>query len=423
MATAHPLAHRLGAVGAALALLALAASGTASPARAATTIDGPVDLGTAEEFGVLGASAVTNTGPTVINGDLGVSPDTSLTGFGGLPNGVVNGDTYAADAVAAQAQADTTTAYDVAASLTPTESGLTELDGLSLTPGVYSGGELILSNNGELTLAGSAESVWVFQAASTLTIGSGTQILITGGASACNVFWQVGSSASLGSGAQFQGTVLAQAAITATAGATVSGRLLARTAEVTLDTNTITATTGCPPPGTVTETVAPTITSGTPEPATAGEPYSFTVTASGTPEPTFSVTSGELPEGLTLDEESGEISGTPLTPGTSTFTITADNEDETDASATYELTVAPAATPTPTPTESDTESPSATATDDATTPTIAAPGGPGSSGDSSELAASGFTAEAALTVAVLALVFGAALVTLSTMHRRHRGGH
>ncbi len=178
-------------------------------ASAATVIDGPIDLGTAATYGVLGASAVTNTGPTVVNGDLGLSPGTSIAGFGAAPNGTVNGTVHQTDAAATQAQQDTTTAYNVAASLTPVQTGLTELNGLSLTPGVYSGGALALADAGELTLAGSAESVWVFQTASELTIGSGSRIIITGGASSCNVFWQVGSSATLGTAAQFQGTVLA----------------------------------------------------------------------------------------------------------------------------------------------------------------------------------------------------------------------
>ncbi len=238
----RPALIALTGIGLAASLVAV----TTSAASAATVIDGPVDLGTAATYGVLGASAVTNTGPTVVNGDLGVSPGTSITGFGAALNGVVTGTVHQTDAAAAQAQRDTTTAYDVAASLTPTRTGLTELNGLSLTPGVYSGGALQLAGTGALTLAGSADSVWVFQAASTLTIGSGTRITITGGASSCNVFWQVGSSATIGTGAQFQGTVLAQQSVTATTGATVQGRLLAQTGAVTLDTNTITASSGCP---------------------------------------------------------------------------------------------------------------------------------------------------------------------------------
>ncbi|TFD31031.1 DUF3494 domain-containing protein [Cryobacterium cryoconiti] len=254
-------------------------------ASAATVGDGPVDLGTAASYGVLGATTVTNTGPTIINGDLGLSPGTSITGFGGAPNGIVNGTVHATDAAAAGAQSDTTTAYNVAASLTPTTTGIGELSGLSLTPGVYTGGALALSDNGALTLAGSANSVWVFQAASTLTIGSATRITITGGASACNVFWQVGSSATIGTAAQFQGTVLAQQSVTATTGATIVGRLLARTAAVTLDTNTITAPTGCSPLDVTSETVSPTATNpiASDAPAVGPTPADTTGAISGTP--------------------------------------------------------------------------------------------------------------------------------------------
>lgn len=336
-------------LGLAASLVLLSTSG----ASAATVIDGPVNLGTAATYGVLGASTVTNTGPTVVNGDLGVSPGTSITGFGGAPDGVVNGTVHQTDAAAAQAQRDTTTAYGVAASLTPTRTGLTELNGLSLSPGVYSGGALSLANTGALTLAGSADSVWVFQAASTLTIGSGTRITITGGASSCNVFWQVGSSATIGTGAQFRGTVLAQDSVTATTSATVVGRLLARTGAVTLDTNTITASSGCPTPGTPSETTAPTITSGAPTTATAGQPYSYTVTASGTPTPTYTATG--LPAGLTLNGATGAITGTPTTPGSSTVTITASNGTAPNATTTVTITVRPAAaTASPTPTASAT---------------------------------------------------------------------
>lgn len=339
-------------LGLAASLLLVSSSG----ASAATEIDGPVKLGTAATYGVLGASAVTNTGPTVVRGDLGVAPGTSITGFGGAPDGSVTGSVRT-PADAAQAQRDTTTAYDVAAALTPTTTTrYTELDGLSLSPGVYRGGALQLADNGALTLAGDADSTWVFQAASTLTIGSGTRITITGGASSCNVFWQVGSSATIGTGAQFQGTVLAQASVTATTSATVAGRLLARTGAVTLDTNTITPAQECPPAPTPAPEVAPSITSGTPTEATAGEPYRYTVTATGSPTPTF--TASGLPDGLTLDGTTGVVSGTPTTPGTSTVTITASNG--TGPADTTEVTirvVAPTPSPTPTPTPTDTPTP------------------------------------------------------------------
>lgn len=307
----------------------------AGAASADTAIDGPVGLGTAESYSVLGASTVTNTGPSVLGGDLGLSPGSAITGF---PPGTVGGTIHATDEVAAQAQVDLTTAYGVAASLTPTMTGVGDLTGASLTPGVYSGGEVSLT--GELTLEGAAESVWVFQAASTLTIASGSLITVTGGASACNVFWQVGTSATIQPGAQFVGTVMANESVTAQTGATITGRLLARTGAVTLDTNTIIASTGCEA-GSV--SVSPEFTSETPPAGTEGDEYTYTVTASGTPAPTFTVTSGELPPGLVLDEETGVISGTPTAPGTYEFEITASNGTGPDAVTAYSITIAAAA--------------------------------------------------------------------------------
>ncbi|WP_065964603.1 ice-binding family protein [Curtobacterium sp. UCD-KPL2560] len=398
-----------------------------SAASAATVLDGPVDLGTAATYGVLGASAVTNTGPTVVDGDLGVSPGTSITGFGAAPDGVVNGTVHQTDAAAAQAQRDTTTAYDVAASLTPAQTGLTELDGLSLSPGVYSGGALSLADTGSLTLAGSADSVWVFQAASTLTIGSGTRITITGGASSCNVFWQVGSSATIGTGAQFRGTVLAQQSVTATTGATVVGRLLARTGAVTLDTNTITAPTGCPTPGTPSQTVAPTIASGAPTPATAGTPYSYTVTATGTPSPTFTATG--LPAGLTIDSTTGVVSGTPTTPGAATVTVTASNGTAPDATQTVTITVQPSATTTPTA-PATAPTPTAPATAPSGTPTAGAGSGGGTPNGELALTGSDPTVPLGIAGALLAAGLGLALVarhrrsaSASASTRTRRGQH
>ena len=415
--------------------------GSVATASAATIVDGPIDLGTAASYGVLGATTVTNTGPTLINGDLGLSPGTSITGFGGAPNGIVNGTVHTTDAAAAEAQSDTTIAYNVAASLTPTTTGIGELSGLSLTPGVYSGGALALSDNGALTLAGSANSVWVFQAASTLAIGSATRIIITGGASACNVFWQVGSSATIGTAAQFQGTVLAQQSVTATTSATIVGRLLARVAAVTLDTNTITAPTGCSTPGASSETVAPTITSGPPPAARAGVQYTHSLTSDGSPTPTYTITSGALPAGLTLAGTTGIISGTPTAAGESTFTITASNGTAPDARVTYTMTTSPAESPdasrTTSPDASPAESPDASrdASPDAPPreeltpagmapptpiPAVAVVGPPtsGTSASPSQLADTGTALTTPLAAGSILLLGGVGLTILSITLRR-----
>jgi hypothetical protein len=313
---------------------------TAGAADAVSVINGPIALGTSSTYGTLAGSALTNTGPTTVDGDIGVDPGSAVTGFTGAPNGSFTGAENVANAAALQAKNDLTTAYNDAAGLTPTTSGLAELTGLSLTPGVYAGGELALSDNGTLTLAGtSASSVWVFQAASSLTIGSATHIIITGGASACNVFWQVGSSANLGTSAAFQGTILAAQSITASTGATVAGRLLAGTGDVTLQSNVITVPTGCA--AGARPSTSPAITSGVPTRATTGVPYTFRVTATGVPTPTFTVTSGALPAGLSLNAATGVITGTPTTKGAPTFTVTASNGIGSPASASFTLETVP----------------------------------------------------------------------------------
>ncbi|WP_405035215.1 ice-binding family protein [Ornithinimicrobium sp. LYQ103] len=194
-------------------------------------------LGTAASYAVLGGSTVTNTGPSVINGDLGVFPGTAITGF---PPGLVNGEVHPGDAVANTAQDDLTTAYNDAAGR-PTDVTVTaDLAGQTLTPGVYTGATLAL--NGQLTLDGANETdpVFIFQSASTLITGSSSSIVFINGANACDVFWQVTSSATIGTTTAFAGTVMALTSITATTGATVQGQLLARNGAVTLDTNTIT---------------------------------------------------------------------------------------------------------------------------------------------------------------------------------------
>lgn len=233
---------------AALGLAALMSLGLAiAPGTSASAAEEtPIGLGTSGSFGVLAGSTVTNTNPTVISGSVGLAPGSSVVGF--PPGLVTNGSIYAANAVAVQAKADLATAYlDAAARLPdptdPDAVGLTELTAFDPAPGVYSGGALILT--GTLTLNGNANDVWIFQAASTLTTGSASRVVLTGAASPCNVFWQVGSSATIGSSSAFTGTVLAAESITAVNGATVQGRLLAQESAVTLDNNVITRPVDC----------------------------------------------------------------------------------------------------------------------------------------------------------------------------------
>jgi hypothetical protein len=212
---------------------------TQSSAAAADT---PVDLGTASSFAVLAATTVTNTGMSVVSGNLGLSPDTSVTGF--PPGKIVDGSKYIADTTAANAQTALTAAYNDAAGRTPTTTGLSSIGNQTLTPGVYNAASSLLVN-GTLTLdaQGDPDAVFIFQVGSALTAASGTQIALAGGAQACNVFWQVGSSATLGTGSTFRGSILALTSITVTTGDTVAGRVLARNGAVTLDDDAITVPT------------------------------------------------------------------------------------------------------------------------------------------------------------------------------------
>ncbi len=206
-----------------------------------------VDLGTADAFAVLGGSTVTNTGATTIHGNLGVSPGSSITGF--PPGLVTGGTTHAADAVAMQAQNDLTTAFNMAAG-EPCGNVLTgqDLGGLTLTPGVYcfaSSAQL----TGILTLnaLGDPNAVFVFQIGSSLSTASNSSVVFTNGGQGDSVFFQVGSSATLGTNTAFAGNILALTSITLTTGSTINcGRALARNGAVTLDTNNVSIdTAGC----------------------------------------------------------------------------------------------------------------------------------------------------------------------------------
>ncbi len=284
--------------------LALVA-GLALAAIPATAQAAAIDLATAGPFVVLGGSAVTNTGPSVLNGDLGVSPGTSLTGFDAA---TVNGATHDNDAVAANAQGDLTTAYNAAAGepVTADETGV-DLGNLTLTPGVYAfsssaqlTGELVLDAQGD------PNAQFIFQIGTALTTASNSSVSIINGGSPCNVFWQIGSSATLGTGTAFQGSLLALTSITLNSGATVQGRALARNGAVTLDNNVLDGsncgTSATPPPGILVPPFFPPPT-GTSPPGT------------GTTPPADTATGGTQ----TGDSSTGGSSPTPpTTPGTPT---------------------------------------------------------------------------------------------------------
>jgi hypothetical protein len=206
----------------------------------ATPCMATVPLGTACSFGILGATpAVTNTGDSDVTGDVGIWPAASITGF---PPGVLTGTEHKGDAVAMKAQADLTTAYNFAAAAAGGAVLPADIGGETLPPGVYktTSAQPSLGITGNLTLSGNANGVWIFQIVSTLTTAAGnSEVILSGGAVSGNVFWQVGSSATLGTNTIFAGTIMAEASITLTTGATLNGRALARTGAVTLDDNAV----------------------------------------------------------------------------------------------------------------------------------------------------------------------------------------
>jgi len=252
----------------------------------------PVDLGTAGSFAVLAGSTVTNTGLSVIHGNLGVSPGSAVTGF---PPGIVvaPGTEDVGNAVAANAQAALTTAFGDAAGRSPSAlEPMITVNGTTLVAGVYKASSS-LEVNGALNLdaQGDPSAVFIFQTGSTLVTDSASSINLINGAQACNVFWQVGSSATLGTGSAFTGTILANQSITVTTGDTIHGRALASVGAVTLDDDTITVphcrtiptppSTSAPATGTPTTSAPATGTPTTSAPATGTPTTSAPPTGSG----------------------------------------------------------------------------------------------------------------------------------------------
>ena len=278
----------------------------------------PPSLGTASSFAVLAASTVTNTGGSVTTGDLGLSPGTSVTGF--PPGTIASGVLHVADATAATAQVSLTAAFnDLAGRSCNQDLSGQDLGGKTLTPGVYcftSSAQL----TGTLTLnaQGNAAAVFIFKIGSALTTASGSSIQVINSGTLCNIYWQVGSSATLGTGTTFGGNILAQSSITLNTGASTTGRMLARTGAVTLDANAVTTacTLGTPQATCPATALAPVALPG----GTIGLPYSQSITASGGAAPySFDLSAGVLPTGLTLSS-GGLLSGT-TTAASSSMTV------------------------------------------------------------------------------------------------------
>jgi hypothetical protein len=206
-----------------------------------------VGLGNAGTFAVLAGAGVTNTGPSVVQGDLGSSPNPAVSGF---PPGLVQGGTIN-PAYTASAKDALVTAYDDASGRTPVTTIATELGGQTLTHGIYDSAAGTFGITGTLILdaAGDPSAVWIFKAASTLITGVGSNVSLLNGANPCNVFWVVGSSATLGVDSTFSGTIMSLQSITMNTGATLNGRALARNGAVTLDSNTISNSCDAPAPG------------------------------------------------------------------------------------------------------------------------------------------------------------------------------
>jgi Ice-binding-like len=325
----------------------------------------PIALGAAESFAVLAGTGITNTGATAITGDVGSSPTSTMTGFGSV---ALTGTNHGGDVTTVQAKSDLATAYGVAAGDTPTATIATELGGTTLVPGVYNSASGTFQLTGTVTLdsGGDPNAVFVFQAATTLNTAAASAVTFSDGGSACNVFWQVGSSATLGASTQLIGSILAFTTITSGAGSNIAGRLLAENGAVTVDSNTImvpactppetttteppTTTTTTEPPTTTTTTEPPTTTTTTEPPTTTTEPPTTTTTTTTVPAPTTTLpapTTTSIPGSTTTTT----IAPTPTSvspPTTSTVDPTTPTSDPAPTPAALGAeTGSPGAVPTP----------------------------------------------------------------------------
>lgn len=272
----------------------------------------PVGLGTAESFAVLAGAGITNTGPTTISGDVGTFPTTSQTGFGTV---TLTGTNHAGDAVTQGAKSSLVIAYDDAAGRTPVTNVPVELGGTTKTAGVYTSPTLGLTGTLTLDGQGNTDAEFIFQAGSTLITASNSEVLYINGADPCHVVWQVGSSATFGTGTRFVGDVLALTSISAQTAATFQGRLLARNGAVTLDTNTITAAACVVAPGlgtTTTTASTPADTSTSPGSTATGTPTPGSPTGGALTATDRSTASPDLPRST----RNPDLPGGPGTPGT-----------------------------------------------------------------------------------------------------------
>jgi hypothetical protein len=283
-----------------------------------------LQLETAEEFAVLAGSAITNTGATTIVGDVGSSPVPAITGFGTV---ALTGTNHGGDATTVQAKVDLAAAYAAAAANVPTAIIGSELGGTTLTPGVYASAAGTLAITGSLLLdsQGDPNAVFILQAASTLTTAAASSVSLVNGGSACNVFWQVGSSATLGAGTQLVGSILALTSITSGAGSSIDGRLLAQGGAVTLDSNSIIVP-ACTPP--VTTTTEPPTTTTTEPPTTTTTEQPTTTT---TEPPTTTTT--EPPTTTTTEPPTTTTTEPPTTTTTDVAAVTTTTTSDPPPSA------------------------------------------------------------------------------------------
>ncbi|PPG32716.1 ice-binding family protein [Pseudoclavibacter sp. RFBB5] len=338
----------LAATGSVLAVLAFVPA--LLQANSAQAIGTAVDLGTASSFSVLGGASVSNTGDSILSGDLGVAPGSAISGF---PPGIVLGETRPLEDAAA-AQSDAAIAYNALTSQASDAPIAADLGGQTLVAGVYKA-DTSAGLTGTVTLdaEGDPNAVFIFQIGSTLTTAPNSTVALVNGVQACNVFWQVGSSATLDTDTTFVGTIIALASVTVNTDSTIAGRAIARSGSVTLDDNTFTPALCAPPTETEQPTVPPTETEQPTVPPTETEQP--TVPPTETEQPSVSPTETEQPTVPPTETEQPTVPPTeteqPTVPPTET------EQPTVPPTETEQPTVPPTETEQPTVPPTETEQP------------------------------------------------------------------